>query len=82
VVLNPQGMFADAQLQQRDQFVFMDHVEMGRYASDGNSFVMSDATPIYSPAPLLGEHTEEICQEILGMTPDDVREFLDADVLS
>jgi crotonobetainyl-CoA:carnitine CoA-transferase CaiB-like acyl-CoA transferase len=44
--------------------------------------VMSDATPIYSPAPLLGEHTEEICQEILGMTPDEVREFLDADVLS
>jgi crotonobetainyl-CoA:carnitine CoA-transferase CaiB-like acyl-CoA transferase len=81
VVLNPQGMFADPQLQHRNQFVFMDHVEMGRYASDGNSFLMSDSTPTYTPAPLLGEHTEQICLDILGMTPEDVRALLDADIL-
>jgi crotonobetainyl-CoA:carnitine CoA-transferase CaiB-like acyl-CoA transferase len=82
VVLNPQGMFADAQLQHRNQFIFMNHAEMGRYASDGNSFTMSDATPLYTPAPLLGEHTEQICQEILGMTADEVQALLDANVLS
>ncbi|MDA1174936.1 MAG: CoA transferase [Chloroflexi bacterium] len=82
VVLNPEGMFADAQLQERDQFIFMEHPEMGRYASDGNSFIMSDATPTYTRAPLLGEHTEQICQEVLGMTPEEVQELLDADVLS
>ena len=81
-VLNPEGMFADPQLLARGQFVFMDHAEMGSYASDGNSFIMSDATPIYSPAPLLGEHTEEICRGILGVTLQEFKELMDADVLS
>jgi crotonobetainyl-CoA:carnitine CoA-transferase CaiB-like acyl-CoA transferase len=81
-VLNPEGMFADPQLAARDQFIFMDHPEMGRYASDGNSFIMSDAIPRYAPAPLLGEHTEEICREILGLSPGEFTTLSDADVLT
>ena len=45
VVRTPEGLFADPQLTSRGHFVFMDHAEMGRYASDGNCFVMSDAAP-------------------------------------
>ena len=75
-------MFSDPQLQARGQFVFMSHAEMGTYASDGNSFVMSGATPAYRPAPLLGEHTEEICRGILGMTEIEFKKFQAEDVLS
>lgn len=81
-VLSPEEMFSDPQLQARGQFVFMSHAEMGTYASDGNSFVMSGATPAYRPAPLLGEHTEEICRGILGMTEIEFKKFQAEDVLS
>jgi crotonobetainyl-CoA:carnitine CoA-transferase CaiB-like acyl-CoA transferase len=82
VVLNPQGMFADPQLVARDQFIFMEHPEMGRYASDGNSFIMSGSSPTNAPAPLLGEHTERICREELGMTAQEYQQLKDADVLT
>jgi benzylsuccinate CoA-transferase BbsF subunit len=82
VVNTPEALFSDPQLTAREHFVFMDHAEMGRYASDGNCFILSDATPSYGPSPLLGEHTEQICREVLGMTDAEYRSLLDAGVLS
>ena len=36
-------------------------------------FRMSDAAGIpRSPAPLLGQHTEEVCREILQLSDDDI----------
>ena len=51
----------------RGHFVFLDHPEMGRYASDANCFRLSESAPDYRRAPLLGEHTECAMREILGM---------------
>jgi crotonobetainyl-CoA:carnitine CoA-transferase CaiB-like acyl-CoA transferase len=45
MVLNPEGMFADPQLLERGQFVFMNHTEMGSYASDGNPGLCTSAAP-------------------------------------
>ena len=60
-------LFDDPQEAHRGHFVFMDHPEMGRYASDANCFLLSETAPGYRRAPLLGEHTEYVMRELLGM---------------
>jgi benzylsuccinate CoA-transferase BbsF subunit len=71
VVKNTADIYEDPQLKQRNLFWKMDHAEMGSFTHLGESFMLS-ATPAqpYSPSPLLGEHTEQICTELLGM-PDE-----------
>ena len=75
VVQNTADVFEDPQLRSRDMFWPMPHPEVGMFTHLGQSFRLAK-TPAraYSPSPLLGEHTEYVCTEILGM-PDD--EFID-----
>jgi benzylsuccinate CoA-transferase BbsF subunit len=71
IVKNTADIYEDPQLRQRNLFWKIDHAEMGQFTHLGQSFELS-ATPAraYSPSPLLGEHTEQICTELLGM-PDE-----------
>ena len=73
-------LFDDPQEAHRGHFVFMDHPEMGRYASDANCFLLSDAAPEYRRAPLLGEHTEYVMRELLGMPENEYRALSDEGV--
>ncbi len=73
-------LFDDPQEAHRGHFVFMDHPEMGRYASDANCFQLSEAAPEYRRAPLLGEHTEYVMRELLGMPEDEYRALSDDSV--
>jgi benzylsuccinate CoA-transferase BbsF subunit len=71
VVKNTADIYEDPQLKKRNLFWKIEHAEMGQFTHLGDGFQLS-ATPSqpYSPSPLLGEHTEQICTEILGM-PDE-----------
>jgi benzylsuccinate CoA-transferase BbsF subunit len=72
VVENIKDVLNDPQLKQRNLFWKMNHPEMGEFTHLGESFMLSK-TPAkaYSPSPLLGEHTEQICTELLGMTDEE-----------
>ena len=72
VVENTADMLNDPQLNKRNIFWKMHHAEMGEFTHLGQSFQLSK-TPAqaYSPAPLLGEHTEQICTEMLGMSDEE-----------
>lgn len=72
----------DEHLKARGYYVYLDHPETGRAAYDGPPFVLSK-TPgrLRSPAPLLGQHTEQVCKEILGLTDDEITELLVEGVL-
>jgi benzylsuccinate CoA-transferase BbsF subunit len=69
VVSNATDVLNDPQLRQRNIFWPIQHTEMGDFTHLGQSFQLSE-TPArpYSPAPLLSEHTEQICTEMLGMS--------------
>ncbi len=71
IVANTADVLNDPQLKQRNLFWQMEHPEMGMFTHLGQSFQLSK-TPAqpYVPSPLLGEHTEQICTELLGM-PDE-----------
>ena len=58
----------DELIKERGFYVYLDHPETGPAAYDGPPFVLSE-TPgeLRWPAPVLGEHTEYVCKEILGL---------------
>jgi benzylsuccinate CoA-transferase BbsF subunit len=68
-------LFEDPQLTHREHFVFMEHPEMGMYPSDSNCFLLSDSPAEYVRSALLGEHTEYVCREILGMDDSKISSF-------
>ena len=72
VVENIVDVLNDPQLKQRNLFWKMDHPEMGEFTHLGESFMLSNTpSKAYSPSPLLGEHTEVICRELLGMKDEE-----------
>ena len=75
VVENCSDTYNDPQLKRRNIYWEMEHSETGTFTHLGQSFQLSK-TPAkaYSPSPLLGEHTEYVCSEILGMSDE---EFVD-----
>ncbi|MEX2247046.1 MAG: CoA transferase [Dehalococcoidia bacterium] len=67
----------DEHLKARGYYVHLDHAEAGRTAYDGPPFRLSKTPGVLrSPAPLLGEHNEYVCKEILGMDDDEIAEAL------
>ncbi len=75
VVQNAKDIYEDPQLRQREFFWMMNHKEMGEFTHLGEPALLS-RTPAKPrmPAPCLGEHTEQVCKEFLGMGDE---EFVD-----
>ncbi|MEP6870577.1 MAG: CoA transferase [Anaerolineaceae bacterium] len=84
VVQNAQDMLdRDPHLRARGYYQYLDHPETGRAAYDGPSAVLS-ATPgrHRRPAPLLGEHTLDVCERILGLDMEQVSTLVAEGVLA
>jgi crotonobetainyl-CoA:carnitine CoA-transferase CaiB-like acyl-CoA transferase len=48
-----------------------DHPDVGRVRLPGNPIKLDGAGPTISrPAPRLGEHTDEVLRELLGLPPE------------
>jgi len=72
-VNNLDGAFAAPPVAERDMIVEYDHPEVGRVRLPGNPIKMSgmDGT-ISRPAPLLGEHTDQVLASLLGLAPQEI----------
>jgi crotonobetainyl-CoA:carnitine CoA-transferase CaiB-like acyl-CoA transferase len=82
VVQRAPDTLADPQLQWLGAIVELDHSVAGSRLYPGIPFKMSGASPVPSrSAPLLGEHTDEICRDLLEMSDDDIKQLLDEDIL-
>ena len=79
MINDPRDLFDDPQLQHRRHFRWLDHPEIGPYATDRSEFELS-LTPgsLDSPAPLLGQHTERFLREVAGLSEEEYRS-LEAD---
>ncbi len=77
VVQEALDVLNDDHLAARGYFVYPEHAEAGRRAHDGPAWSLS-RTPveIRGPSPLLGEHTYEVCSEVLGLSSDEIAELL------
>jgi crotonobetainyl-CoA:carnitine CoA-transferase CaiB-like acyl-CoA transferase len=76
-------LLGDRQLAHRGFFHYMDHPEMGNIPYTGHGFRIRgyDSGPRF-PAPLLGEHSELVMREILGMTDEEIAEVFAAGAIA
>ncbi|HTE14350.1 MAG TPA: CoA transferase [Burkholderiales bacterium] len=72
----------DPQLAHRGHWIKLTHPEMGETIYNAPPYRCS-RTPaeLRSSAPLLGEHTREICIDLLGLSEAEVDELIDQEVL-
>jgi benzylsuccinate CoA-transferase BbsF subunit len=71
IVQNAKDIYNDPHLKERECFWVHEHKELGKFSHLGQPSRLSK-TParLYRPAPCMGEHTEYICRELLGI-PDE-----------
>jgi benzylsuccinate CoA-transferase BbsF subunit len=82
VVQRATDTLADPQIKWDGAIIELDHAVSGPRLYPGVPFSMSGTSPLTStPAPLLGEHTEEICRDLLKMNDDDIKRLLAEEVL-
>jgi len=73
----------DPQLAHRGHWVKLDHPEMGRTIYNASPFratAMPAAPEV--PAPLLGQHTDEICRELLSLDDAEIARLKEEGVLA
>jgi len=77
VVQNAKDLYNDIQLKERECFWVADHKELGKFTHLGQPSRLSK-TPakLHRSAPCLGEHTEYVCRELLGMSEEEYDECL------
>lgn len=75
VVQRPSDLYDDPQLSHRDFFVPCEHSVMGPTPYDGPTSIYSATPPQLTAAPCLGEHTEYVLKEILGISEEQVIEY-------
>lgn len=82
VVSTSEDLFRDPQLVHRNHFVLLEHPVIGRHHYDGPSFKLS-RTPaeLRSPAPCLGQHTEFVLRDLLGMDDVEIAALADTGTL-
>ncbi|MDF2572427.1 MAG: frc 2 [Sporomusa sp.] len=57
----------------REMFVEVDHPKAGKMKITGSHIKLSDTKPcIKAPAPLLGQHNEEVYKDFLGLSADEI----------
>jgi crotonobetainyl-CoA:carnitine CoA-transferase CaiB-like acyl-CoA transferase len=82
VVNKNKDIIEDPQLQHRGHFVYMEHPEVGRHPVQRSEFRLSRVAAEHRwPAPNIGQHTVQVCKEILGMSEDEIQALIGADVL-
>ncbi len=82
VVQRATDTLADPQLKWDGAIVELDHPVSGKRLYPGVPFRMSGTPPLEStPAPLLGQHTEEICRDLLKMSNEEIKRLLDEGII-
>ena len=66
-VLSMKELAEEPSLSETGTVVEVDHPTRGKYLTVGNPIKLSDSTTTVTRSPLLGEHTDEILREVLGL---------------
>ena len=76
-------MFTEPPVSERQMIVNYEHPEVGNVKLPGNPIKLGEMTEVISkPAPLLGEHTEELLKSLLNISSSQVKELRKAGAIS
>ena len=82
-LMNSADAAADAQLAHREHFLRLPHELHGETVVEGPRYRLSDTPGAPSaPAPMVGEHTEQVLREILGYGEDQITALAASGALS
>ena len=71
-ILSMKELAEEPSLRESGTVVEVDHPERGKYLTVGNPVKLSDSPSDVVRSPLLGEHTDEILREVVGMDADEI----------
>ena len=75
-------IMADPHVKAREMFIPMEHPTLGSITGNGCAVKLEDTKPsVRTPAPALGEHSEEILSSYLGLSPEEVAQLREKSVL-
>jgi formyl-CoA transferase len=71
-VFSTADLSADPYLHERGTIVTIEHPVQGKVVMPGNSMKLSASQVPIEPAPLLGQHNEEVYAGMLGVPPQEL----------
>ncbi|MEE9589008.1 MAG: formyl-CoA transferase [Hyphomicrobiaceae bacterium] len=74
-ILSMKEIAEEPSLRESGTVVEVDHPTRGKYLTVGNPIKLSDSPCDVERSPLLGEHTDEILTEVLGMSTDEIADM-------
>jgi crotonobetainyl-CoA:carnitine CoA-transferase CaiB-like acyl-CoA transferase len=80
-VFDTEELRQDQFLRQHQMFVEVDHPAWGKVIIPGSPIRLADSPVEVHPAPLLGQHNEEVYRELLGLSHADIEELKAACVI-
>jgi formyl-CoA transferase len=81
-ILSMKEIAEEPSLRKTGTIVEVDHPVRGKYLTVGNPIKLSDSISDVKRSPLLGEHTDEILQQVLGFGKDEIAEIKTSGALS
>jgi benzylsuccinate CoA-transferase BbsF subunit len=81
VVQSGQDLDNDPQLRHRHFYWELDHPEMGKFTYSGMPAMLSKTPYEIRRAPMLGEHNEYVCTELLGISDEEFSQLISDGVL-
>jgi crotonobetainyl-CoA:carnitine CoA-transferase CaiB-like acyl-CoA transferase len=80
--MSSKDLVEDGHLNGRGFFARLPHPEVGTQTHTGIPWILTNApNGVCSPAPLLGQHTEEVLRDVLGYTDEDLGQLREQQVL-
>jgi crotonobetainyl-CoA:carnitine CoA-transferase CaiB-like acyl-CoA transferase len=80
-VFDTESLLNDPQFQTRDFLVSPPHPVTGGHAVSGIPGKYSAFEPRYTPVPCLGQDTEAVCRELLGLSQEEIAQLQEEKVL-
>jgi formyl-CoA transferase len=74
-ILSTQEIISDASLADNNMIVTVDHPERGSFTTVGCPIKLSESPVKVETSPLLGEHNDEVLQELLDYQADEVQQL-------
>ncbi len=73
-ILAMKELAEEPSLRETGTVVEVDHPERGKYLTVGNPIKLSDSPTDVERSPLLGEHTEEILRDVVGLSDQEIKD--------
>ncbi|MDX1512300.1 MAG: formyl-CoA transferase [Gammaproteobacteria bacterium] len=72
-ILSMKELAEETSLRNTGTVVEVDHPTRGKYLTVGNPIKLSDSPSEVTRSPLLGEHTEEILKQVVGLSDEEIQ---------